>query len=92
MKIMEQAAFVVEGTIVLILGLEKLAQGMNYHEFSLIEDIERQIVINKQKYEYQAFKESIKDFIKKGTIISNKIRCWSAEFVEFKSSDDYFID
>lgn len=48
---------------------------MNYHEFNLIEDIERNIIINKQKYEYSVLKDSFKDFIKKGTIISNKLRC-----------------
>ncbi len=48
---------------------------MNYHEISLIEDIETQIVINKQKYEYNVLKDSFKDFIKKGTVIKNKLRC-----------------
>lgn len=57
------------------LGLEKLGQPMNYQEFNLIEDIERNIVINKQKYDYSALKDSFKEFIKKGTIISNKFRC-----------------
>lgn len=48
---------------------------MNYQEFNLIEDIERNIVINKQKYDYSVLKDSFKEFIKKGTIISNKFRC-----------------
>ena len=56
-------------------GLEKLAQEMNYHQIKLIEDIETQIVINKQKYDYTALKDSFKDFVKKGTIITNKLRC-----------------
>lgn len=33
---------------------------MNYHEFRLIEDIERHIVINKQKYDYGLLKDSFK--------------------------------
>ena len=48
---------------------------MSYHEINLIEDIETQIVINKQKYDYGTLKDSFKDFIRKGTIITNKLRC-----------------
>lgn len=48
---------------------------MNYQEISLIEDIETQMVINKQRYDYMTLKDSFKDFIKKGTIITNKLRC-----------------
>lgn len=64
-----------EGIFFIDSGLEKLGQPMNYQEFNLIEDIERNIVINKQKYDYSALKDSFKEFIKKGTIISNKFRC-----------------
>jgi hypothetical protein len=68
LKLMEEAGDI-------ITGLEALAKPVDYREIRLLESVESELALGKQRYQFKELADALKEYLAKGRQITNRIRC-----------------
>jgi hypothetical protein len=75
LKLVEEARLIIEGTPLRYSGLSELSQDIEYKEIHLLENVESDIALGKQHYQFKELLDALRDYLKKGREITNRIRC-----------------
>ena len=52
-----------------------MGKPVDYREIKLLEGIETEVCMGKQRYQFKEIQDSLKDYMRKGREIVNRIRC-----------------
>ena len=52
-----------------------MAQPIQYQEIHLLESVESEIGLGKHKFQFKELQEALREYLRKGREITNRIRC-----------------